>query len=277
MRAAGPAIAPAPTRLRAYALLLRSRLASQLVYRRSFALDLVGQAATVLLDLVEVLVVFHQVPVLSGFGVSDVLVMFGLSSVGFSLADLAVGQIDGLGEYVRTGTLDIMLVRPLSVLGQLVTTDLQARRLGRVGLGLGVLVVALARADVDWTPGRVALLLLTPVCGMVIFASLWVATSSVIFFLVEGQEFVSAFTYGGSYLAHWPLSVLNLAVARFFTFVLPNAFVAYLPAVAILGRTDPTGLPTWLAWCTPVAALWTVGLAGLAWRSGLRRYMGAGG
>jgi ABC-2 type transport system permease protein len=230
-----------------------------------------------MLDLFEVLAVFHQVPVLTGFSVADVLVMFGLSSVGFSLADLVVGQADGLGEYVRTGTLDIMLVRPLSVLGQLVTTDLQVRRLGRVGLGVGVLAVALARAGVDWTPGRIALLILTPVCGLIIFAALWVAASSVIFFLVEGQEFVSAFTYGGSYLSHWPLSVFNLAIARFFTFVVPNAFVAYLPAVAILGRPDPTGLPSWLAWCTPLAALWTVGLAALAWRSGLRRYVGAGG
>jgi len=262
---------------RAYGLLLWSRIAAQVSYRRSFALDLVGQAAVVLLDLIEMLAVFHQVPVLTGFTVNDVLVMFGLASVGFALADLAVGQVDGLGEYVRTGTLDIMLVRPLPVLGQLITSDLQVRRLGRVALGLGVLAVAVTRAGVDWTPGRVLLLVLTPFCGMIIFAALWVAASSVIFFLVEGQEFVSSVTYGGNYLSRWPFSVFNLAMARLFTFVLPNAFVAYLPAVAILGHTDPTGLPGWLAWCGPLAAGWTAGLAALAWRTGLRRYVGAGG
>lgn len=269
--------APRFGRARAYRMLLLSRLASQLEYRQSFGLELVGQAGVVVLDLLEVLAVFHQVPVLNGFSVTDTLVMFGLASVGFALADLVVGQIDNLGEYVRMGTLDILLVRPLAVLGQLITTDLQLRRLGRVGLGLGVLAVALSRAGVDWTPARVAVLLVTPLCGMVIFSSLWVGGSSVIFYLVEGQEFVSAFTYGGSYLAHWPLSVLNIAVARFFTFVLPNAFVAYLPAVAILGSTDPTGLPGWLVWCLPLAALWSVTLAALAWRTGLRRYVGAGG
>jgi ABC-2 type transport system permease protein len=66
-------------------------------------------------------------------------------------------------------------------------------------------------------------------------------------------------------------------VGRFFTFVLPTGFVAYVPGVAILGHADPTGLPTWLAWLTPLAALWAVLAAGLCWRAGLRRYVGAGG
>jgi len=266
-----------PTRARAYLLLLRSRVTAQTSYRRSFALDLVGQAAIVLLELVEVLAVFHQVRSLTGFDIDDVLVVFGLGATAFSVADLAVGQIDRVGQLVRQGTLDIFLVRPLSVLGQLVTADLQLRRLGRLALSLGVLVTALHRAGVDWTPARAALVLLTPVCGAVIFSALWVAASSVTFWLVEGTEFANAVTYGGNYMAQWPFSVFNLALARFFTFVLPTGFVAYLPAVAILGRPEPTGLPSWLAWGTPVAAAWAVLLAALAWRTGLRRYVGAGG
>jgi ABC-2 type transport system permease protein len=270
-------VAERPGRTRAYVLILRSRVAAQTAYRRSFALDLFGQAAVVVLDLAEVLAVFHQVRSLAGFGVNDVLVIFGLGGTAFAAADLAVGQIDRVGLLVRQGTLDVLLVRPLSVLGQLVTTDLQVRRLGRLALAAGVLVTALHRARLDWTPARVALVVLTPLCGAVIFSAVWVGASSVTFWLVEGAEFTSAVTYGGSYLAQWPFSVFTLAMSRFFTFVLPTGFVAYLPAVAILGRPEPTGLPTWLAWGTPVAAAWAVLLAGLAWRAGLRRYVGAGG
>lgn len=276
---AEPAAVPVrrPSRARAYRLLLGSRIAAQVAYRRSFALDVVGQALIVGLELVEVLAIFHQVPALTGFGVADVIVMYGLASLGFSTADLLVGQLDRVGQYVRAGTLDVLLVRPLSVLGQLATSDVQARRFGRIALSVVALVAGLRAADVDWTPARVVLLVLTPVCGTVIFCAFWVAVSAALFFLVEGQEFTSAFTYGGHYLSQWPFSVFNLALARFFTFVLPNAFVAYLPAVAILGHTEPTGLPGWLAWGTPLAAVWMAGLAWVAWRAGLRRYVGAGG
>ena len=66
-------------------------------------------------------------------------------------------------------------------------------------------------------------------------------------------------------------------LARFFTFVVPAAFTGYLPALAILGRSDPSGLPDWLPWTSPLAALLAATLAGLLWRSGIRHYVGAGG
>ena len=63
-----------------------------------------------------------------------------------------------------------------------------------------------------------------------------------------------------------------------FTFVVPAAFTAYLPTLALLGLPGP-GLAARLAGlvacrCAGVVA-WLVALAG--WRLGLRHYTGAGG
>ena len=70
---------------------------------------------------------------------------------------------------------------------------------------------------------------------------------------------------------------MAIAIGRFFTFVVPAAFTAYLPVVAILGRDEALGLPSWLPWLTPVAAVWAAVAAGLLWRAGVRHYTGAGG
>ena len=64
-----------------------------------------------------------------------------------------------------------------------------------------------------------------------------------------------------------------------FTFVVPAAFVAYLPVLTLLDipGTLPGGISgTVLGWCSPIAAaaVWTVALLG--WRAGLRHYTGAG-
>lgn len=96
------------------------------------------------------------------------------------------------------------------------------------------------------------------------------------FWVVEGREFANAFTYGGSYLASFPFSVFAPLLRRLFTFVVPAAFVAYLPVLALLGREDPAGLPSWLSWCGPVAAVLAATAAGLCWRAGVRHYVGAG-
>ena len=260
----------------AYLALIRSRVAAQASYRTSFAIELGSQVLLVLVEFVEVYVVFHQVDALGGFDFGEVALMYGLAHTGFGIADMVVGHVDQLPGYLRRGTFDSMLLRPLSALGQLVTSDFAMRRLGRVVTSIVVMAVALRVADVDWTPARVALVVVTPLAGAVIFSAVFVASCTIGFWVVEGMEFANAFTYGGSYLSSFPFSIFGRAMRRFFIFVVPVGFVAYLPALALLGRQDPHGLPTWLSWCSlPVAAL-AMGIALLVWRTGLRRYVGAG-
>lgn len=263
--------------LRVYGTLLRAAVAGQATYRASFGVELLGAAAGVGLDFVELFAVFSQVPALGGFSFGDAVLVFALASLAFATADLLVGQTDRVVEHVRTGTFDVVLLRPLAVLGQLATADLQLRRLGRIATSGVLLVVALRHADVDWTPARAAMLAVAPVTGTVVFGALFVAAGALSFWLVEGTEVGNAFTYGSSYLSQWPVGVLGPVLSRFFTFVIPASFTGYLPALAILGRDDPTGLPGWLPWASPLAALLAAAAAGLLWRAGIRHYVGAGG
>ncbi len=265
-----------PTVTRAYAALVRSRVAAQASYRTSFAIEVAAQVLLVIVEFGEVYVVFTQVRTLGGFSFAEVTLMYALAAVAFGVADAAVGHVDRLPFYVRTGQFDAFLLRPLSALGQLITSDFTLRRVGRVGMSLVLLAVALVVVEIDWTPARVLLLLLTPVAGAAIFCAVFIATSMVTFWLVEGGEFANAFTYGGSYLSSFPFSVFGTAIRRFFTFVIPAAFVAYLPALALLGRADPMGLPGWLSWCGVPAAGVSLAAAALLWRTRLRKYVGAG-
>lgn len=260
-----------------YGALLRAALAGQVSYRTSFAFELLGSGLVIGLDFVEVYAVFTQVPRIAGLDFAAVLVVFALASLAFSLADLVLGQTDRVAEHVRAGTLDVVLLRPLSVLGQLAAADVQLRRLGRTAVALVVLVLALRASDVDWTPARAALLVLSPVTGAAVFAALFVASGAISFWVVDGREIGSALTYGSGYLGQWPTGVLGPVLGRFFTFVVPAAFTGYLPALALLGQPEPTGLPGWLPWASPLAALLAAGAAALLWRAGIRHYVGAGG
>jgi ABC-2 type transport system permease protein len=262
---------------RAYRTLLGSQLRSQTSYRTSFWLDVLASVVVGIVEFVEVYVVFHNVPTLGGLDLTAAMLVFGLANLGFALGNVFAGQLDEVPTLIRLGTLDVLLLRPLSVLGQLVTSDVQLRRLGRAGVAVVLLAIALPRRDADWTPARLALLVVTPVAGAMLFAALFLAAGAVQFWLVEGAEFTYAFTYGASYAASFSPAVLSVPLRALFTFVVPAAFTAYLPALAILGRDGPPWLPGWLGWCTPAAAAvaWLVALG--LWRHALLHYTGAGG
>ena len=60
------------TTAQAYNALVRSRVAAQASYRASFAIELGSQVLLVLVEFVEVYVVFHQVDALGGFDFAEV-------------------------------------------------------------------------------------------------------------------------------------------------------------------------------------------------------------
>lgn len=228
------------------------------------------------MEFVEIYVIFTNIELLGGLDFAAVALLFALANICFSLADMVVGHLDRLPVYLREGTLDAFLLRPLPVLAQLVTSDVSLRRIGRTAAGAVVLTIVLPLNDIAWTPEQVLLLGMTIVAGTAIFAALFVCAAAVQFWLVEGSEFANAFTYGGSYAAEYPASIFALPVRVLFSFVIPSAFVAYLPTLALLNMPGPPGLPSWLGWCSPAMATLTWAVALLGWRAGIRHYTGAG-
>jgi viologen exporter family transport system permease protein len=187
-----------------------------------------------------------------------------------------VGNVGKLGFYVRTGLLDAMLVRPLSVLAQLAAVDFAPRRVGRVVLGAVTIAVAASAVQVPVTPARLALLVIAPLAGGAIFGAVIVATAIVAFWWVESGEFASSFTNGGRDFTSYPVNVYGGVIRRLFAYLLGFAFVAYYPALALLGRPDPLGGPPWLGWLSPLVALAAAAAAALLWRLGIRRYRSTG-
>lgn len=270
-----PAEAP-PSRWAIYRELVRAQVRGQLSYRTSFALDCAAQAVGGASELVVILTLFGHIPAMGGFAVEEVVLIYALANLSFSLADLVAGQIERLPAYIRTGLLDAVLVRPLSALGQLFAADLQLRRLARAALALALLVYALFTADLAWSPATVALLVIAPFAGAVIFGSFFVAACSVSFWVIEGGELANSVTYGSNMLTSYPITVFGPWLRRLLAFVVPGAFVAYFPTLALLGRPDPLGLPSFLQWSSPLVAIVAAAVAGLIWRTALRHYRGTG-
>ena len=266
-----------PGVLRSYRVVVGSRIRAQTSYRTSFTVDVLSSVLFAGVDLTEVYVIFHNIPTLGGLDLPAALLVFGLSMAGFSLANTVCGQLDTIPRYIRTGTLDVMLLRPQPLLAQLLTTDVSLRRLGTGAVGVAVLAVSLTSVPVHWTAARVLLLVTTPLSAAGVFVALFIAAGAVQFWLVDAAEVTNAFTYGSAYAAHYSSAVLPVPVRLTFAFIVPAAFTGYLPALALLGLPGPAWLPAWLGWCTPGMAVVALTVALLLWRRGVRHYSGAGG
>ncbi|WP_406865326.1 ABC transporter permease [Streptomyces sp. HUAS MG47] len=251
---------------------------STMTYRSSFAMTLCASFAVTFFDFVVILLMFGQVEGLGGYSFGEVAFLYGTAGTAFGLADLAMGSLQRMGTRVRDGTLDTLLVRPAPVLAQLAADRFALRRLGRVLQGLFVLVwgLALVGAEVDWTVLKVLMVPVMVVSGAVIFGAVMVLGAAFQFWAQDASEVTNAFTYGGNTLLGYPPTIFAKELVRGVVYVVPLAFVNWLPALYVLGRPAPGGAPEWAGPASPLVAAGCCVVAGAAWRRGLRAYRSTG-
>jgi len=261
---------------RLYWRLVAAQVRGQMQYRASFWMQLFGVALVYTVEFASVLFYFLHFETIGGWGLGEVALLYGLSSVSFGIAHTVGGGFAVFSQFIVRGEFDRLLVRPFSALVQVLAADIQLRRLGSVLQGIGALGIGLVYADVHWTVGTALWLPVTTVSAATVFLALFSLEATLCFWTTQATEIVNAFTYGGSNMTHYPIHIYDRWVRRFLIFVLPLALVIYVPVVALLGRPAPLGLPAWAAWSAPLAAALFAIVAGLAWRTGVRHYRSTG-
>lgn len=262
--------------LRSWWLMAGMWTRSTMAYRASFVMMLMASTTVTALDFVVLLLMFQHTEQLGGWSLGELGFLYGTSSFALGMANMLVGSVDALGERIRTGTLDTMLIRPAPALAQVCAERFSLRRVGRPVQALAILGWALTQVEVEWTADRVLLLAVLLVSGSVIFGAIFVGFATVQFWWGEAGEFQNAFTYGGATVLQYPPTIFAKELVAGTVFGLPLAFVNWLPALHILGKPDPLGLPEAFRFASPLAALLSVLAAGAAWRAGLRAYRGTG-
>ncbi|MEM6926951.1 MAG: ABC-2 family transporter protein [Myxococcota bacterium] len=261
---------------RVWMRLLAASLTAQLTYRRSFLLEIVGRFVLTFLELVAVLVLFDRVDAIGSFTKWEVVYLYGVASVGLGTAELLTDGLNDMTTLVRQGTLDGVLVRPVSPLLQILGRQCRPLHAGRVLQGLLAIVWGLG--ELSWTPSplQLGMLGVNLSCTTAVFASIFVMGAATKVFTIQSAEAFSAFTYGGVQLAQFPLTVYPRWLKRLFVFVVPVGMTSYFPALVVLGKAPDPWLGPLAPWLAPVVTLAFVGLALLWWRYALDHYQSTG-
>jgi ABC-2 type transport system permease protein len=245
-------------------------------YRISLVLLTLAEALATALDFAAIGVVFAHVAHLRGFALAEVAFLYSTSAAAFAVAECVLGQLDRIGWQVRDGRMDAVLIRPVSPLVQAATSEFSPQRVGRLVQPTVVLAMSAAALDIHWTAGRTALVPLMIVCGALIAGSLITAGSALLFVAPDASLAVGATRQGAGLVTQYPMTIYSRHLMILMTCVVPVGFVNWQPALYILSRPDPLGLPAAARFLAPAVAMVSVAGAAWAWRSGIRHYRSTG-
>jgi len=224
------------------------------------------------------MVMFTQARSLGGWSLGEIAFLYGLSSVSFALHELFQGGYDNdvFALYVQRGMFDQMLIRPLPVPFQMFTEYFVLRRLGRMTQGLLAFVLGVALAQPHWTLGKLAYLPMVMVGGAVFFLAISIAGCTLCFWTVQSTEVVNIFTYGGTTMLQYPLTIYQEWMQKFFVYVLPMAFINYFPTLYFLDKADPFRLPPFVPFLSPMVCAIVFLLSLRVWGLGVAHYASTG-
>ncbi len=219
-----------------YINLLALHLKSQMQYKLSFFLSTFGQFITSFTAFFSIYFMFSRFHAVEGFTYEQALLCFAVVTMAFSLGEMVGGGFAVFPRMLGNGEFDRALVRPRSLLGQVVAPKMDLTRLGLLMQAVVVLCYAIPYSGIAWTFSKALTLCLMILCGSAIFFGLFLIYAACAFFTVEGLEFFNIFTYGGREFGRYPFAVYGKNVLMFLTFVIPMALFQYYPLLYLIDQ-----------------------------------------
>ena len=212
--------------------------------------------------------IFHEV---EGFTYGQVLICFAVVTMAFSFAEMLGGGFYQFSRMLANGEFDRALMRPRSVIFQVIASKVHLVRLGATLQATVVLFWAIPHSGVHWSWDKIVTLCLMIICGSLTFFTLFFIQSTFAFFTTEGLDFMNILTYGGRDHGRYPYSIYGKEVLRFLTFVIPLALFQYYPLLYLLDLEKSV-----LFMLAPLSGLLFLIPGYVFFRFGLSRYKSTG-
>jgi ABC-2 type transport system permease protein len=263
-------------KLQCLGALASAAIRAEFQYRANVVSSTIGGFIYQLTGFVTIWIIVAKFSELGGWTLADITFLYGMRLASHGVFYACFSQMFEIDRVLVTGEYDRFLLRPMPALAQLFTRKLRINCLGDLAGGALLLVVATMHVDAAWTAGKVVLLVLAVLGGAMIEGAVQIILGALSFrFLntlairMTGNEIFNM--YG-----NYPTKIFPTLVEYLLTFALPVAFVAYLPASAILGKTEDLIVAPWVAWGAPALGIVLFAVAVNVWRWQGRNYQSSG-
>lgn len=249
---------------------LRVSVLGELEYRANLWVQVIESAASLVIAIGGLAVVFTHTDSLAGWDADQLLALVGVYTIIGGVIGMVIGpSMQQFMEDVRKGTFDFVLSKPADAQFMASARQFRVWKGVDVVLGVAVLAVALARLGQTVTLLQFLVALLVLGLGIVIVYSFWLMLGTLAFWVIRVDNLFEIFNAMFE-AGRWPVTIYPQGLRLVLTFVVPVAFAVTVPAQAFIGRMTPALLIP-----AVVVALLLFGVARLFWRYGIRNYSGA--
>lgn len=244
---------------------------SVMQYKLSFSLMILARFLIAFCELMAIQFLFSGFTQIKGYTYGDVLLCFSFIQMSFTFAELFGNGFKVFSEMVRKGEFDRMMLRPCSLVLQVIGSRFEVERTGPLLTALITLALGIRHSQITWNIMAVWTMAAMIIGGTLLFIGLFMLEASFCFFSIEDTSLINVLTYGAKSHGKYPIDIYGKGIRRFCTYVIPYALIQYYPLQFLLGKTHNR----YLAFC-PLGIIVFLSICYFIWQFGVKHYKSCG-
>ena len=262
--------------LRLYVALMHLNLRAGWQFPGQMLIQLVLTLVFDVITLGVLWVVLDHFGSVGGWTFWEVALLYGLKD----LAQIVYASLfwtGGLDTLVIRGELDRYLVRPLNPLFHFLADHEQsAHRIPVAMTSIALIVLSSTQVPIQWTLAKVLGLTLGFSGGVLIYTGVQLLGGSIAFWTKREDTLTVLLPWTANTFLQFPLHIYGIGVMAVLTFVIPFAFINFVPVAFVIDRGSDLLFPSWIVFGTPLFGVALILIGHWVWQRGLHAYESAG-
>lgn len=262
--------------LKIYLTLFTTSLKARMEYKTSFLFYVFAILIFYVCQIGLLFVLLNRFQQIRGWSMGEIAFLYSLQVFAFGFTNLVFAQLIHFDQMVVGGEFDRILVRPLSPLGQVIFSKFEASTAAHLIIGTLALYFGSNLAHIDWTIKKVILFPVIVTGGVLIAGAIRLMVTAVAFWTLRNQSLVHTVIFSSKEFIIYPITIYNMGVQFFLTFVFPIAFINFYPSHLFLDRSGAHLLHPALEMGTPFVGVILFTISLFIWRAGINHYQSTG-
>lgn len=244
---------------------------SVMQYKLSFLLMIIARFLIAFCELIAIKFLFSGFAQIRGYTYGDILLCFSVIQMSFTFAELFGNGFKVFSGMVRGGDFDRMMVRPRSLLLQVIGSRFEVGRTGPLLTAIITLVLGIKYSQITWNIMTIWTLAAMIIGGMLLFIGLFILEASFCFFTIEDTSLMNVLTYGAKSHGKYPIDIYGKGILQFCTYIIPYTLIQYYPLQFLLGKTH-----NWHLAFYPLGIIVFWLICYFIWQFGVKHYKSCG-
>ena len=259
-----------------YFRLIRLYFLSRMQYRANFVAGLLGLITWNVVNLSLIGILVTRFTNLKRWTLWELVFLYCFWILGYSLYGLFFSNVTAMEDYVIEGTFDQFLLRPASALIQILGREFQIIEIANALFAAAGIGLSYSQLGLHWHGWHWGFFILALISSAMIVLVLNLIIACIAFWTGRSRGALFVVNQVQGIVQWYPIDIFGRAFRVVVTGLLPIAFMNYYPTLVLLNKLDQIGAAWWLAYMSPIVALFLIVIFSQVWSRALIQYTSSG-